>query len=468
MLHARYNRHILPILLCCIGCKPSAKQDAPVEVQPEPTARNTSAASDTPDVSGDKTHAEPDAAPDTKEAEPPGLERSFKAALAGITLDEATCVGEEPLPCDPVLWLSRCSRAQLGEHYCKACEKEDACQVEGEERAAFTLVHDDLDGMPCEELGWMTAALEHYKGVPLSDKTWAPLIKKAPWYKQRGTFAPVGDAQLEQLRLATKACEAAPSSPTLKEREAVTQWMQTIRDKKVLPKGSKVFTEGHLATQAEFIDQLFQYEPATWVDRRTPIRVEGSDFEPWEEELDLDYDRVLLVLPSFRGHANCVLDHGEACHAFEHIHLYLDEDGKIIGQAMITVACPYVYVLRGGEWTRIGEVLRDLRHVSLRKTQSLDLGTIAPGEDGTLHIMLAEEKDEITYLDAVWLERDGERVYPASCAESSRDKQPLAHCEIDGEDLIMHRGDELELRFELPDTRPARWELVAHGHYEPR
>ena len=68
-----------------------------------------------------------------------------------------------------------------------------------------------------------------------------------------------------------------------------------------------------------------------------------------------------------------------------------------------------------------------------------------------VRIRLSEEKPETTYLDAVWLELDGQRVDPI---------EPMAP---DGRYEVMQRGDAIDLEFPLHPHTEAR--LVAVGYY---
>ncbi|HJL29427.1 MAG TPA: hypothetical protein RMI62_10170, partial [Polyangiaceae bacterium LLY-WYZ-15_(1-7)] len=117
-------------------------------------------------------------------------------------------------------------------------------------------------------------------------------------------------------------------------------------------------------------------------------------------------------------------------------------------------ACPFVYRLDAGGPTLLGEILRNVRGEA--ETQRLPV-PLAPGAR-TLRLRLAEEKAEVTFLDAVWLEVDGAPIAPVDCAG--------AHCALDGEVVVLREGDALELRFALPPGARAA-ALVAHGRYRP-
>ena len=120
-------------------------------------------------------------------------------------------------------------------------------------------------------------------------------------------------------------------------------------------------------------------------------------------------------------------------------------------------ACPFVYVVQDGAATYVGEILRHLRGRDAYAAQTLAL----PSIDGTsLHLRLTEEKPEITFLDAVWVEQDGVVILPEACGEAGP-----AYCAADRRSHRMTRGDTLDLRFQLPGSgRPI---LHASGFYRP-
>ena len=117
--------------------------------------------------------------------------------------------------------------------------------------------------------------------------------------------------------------------------------------------------------------------------------------------------------------------------------------------ASIAAACPHVDIVADEGTTRVGEILRWVRDAP--GTQGLALPPLS-GE--RVRIRLSEEKPETTYLDAVWLELDGERVDPM---------QPMA---TDGRYVVLNRGDAIELEFPLHAHSRAR--LVAVGYYVVR
>ncbi|MFK7989085.1 MAG: hypothetical protein AB8I08_23910 [Sandaracinaceae bacterium] len=122
-------------------------------------------------------------------------------------------------------------------------------------------------------------------------------------------------------------------------------------------------------------------------------------------------------------------------------------------------ACPFVdREDRAGGLHRRGEILRNVRHEP--DTQELAVGDA----EAVVRLRIAEEKPEVTHLDAVWLRIGDARLLPSVCDEA----QPPSYCEADGQVLRLEEGDTLELEFHVParlQDRPAF--LGAHGMYVP-
>lgn len=123
-------------------------------------------------------------------------------------------------------------------------------------------------------------------------------------------------------------------------------------------------------------------------------------------------------------------------------------------------ACPFVYVHTGDGWSRQGEILRRVVGSAAETWQRLSVRH--PGaHQRSITIRLAEEKPEVTYLNAVRLQVDGRVLSPRACAEG----RP-AFCAADGERHVLREGEHLDLHFDLPDDA-AHLELEAFGFYEP-
>lgn len=119
-------------------------------------------------------------------------------------------------------------------------------------------------------------------------------------------------------------------------------------------------------------------------------------------------------------------------------------------------ACPYVDVLDAGGSRRIGEILRDVRGARAATVQSLDLGDQGAGPTT---IRISEEKAEVTFLDEVFVESGGARIYPRGCAITPSP----AYCAADGRPHVLRQGDTLDLVFDAGEHVV----LFARGYYVP-
>lgn len=121
-------------------------------------------------------------------------------------------------------------------------------------------------------------------------------------------------------------------------------------------------------------------------------------------------------------------------------------------------ACPWIYVDTADGPVKVGEILRDLRGRASYALQALALPA-APG--GTFSLRVAEEEDEVTFLDEIYVEAGGERIYPTACSAAV----PPAYCAADHVPLRMAKGDVLRLAFEL--SAAAEPVVFARGYYIP-
>lgn len=120
-------------------------------------------------------------------------------------------------------------------------------------------------------------------------------------------------------------------------------------------------------------------------------------------------------------------------------------------------ACPFVYVLGDGAPKLQGEILRNLRGVAAYDAQSL---TLAVPKQGELRVRIAEEKDEVTHLDAITLVVDGTEVPPRGCEGPDVPR----FCATDRSFELLRRGDALDLTFDIP-ANARSMELHATGYY---
>lgn len=123
-------------------------------------------------------------------------------------------------------------------------------------------------------------------------------------------------------------------------------------------------------------------------------------------------------------------------------------------------ACPWVYVFNGDTFDRRSEILRNLKSPLLETAERTDLGRVT-AQDGIIRLQIREEKAEITYLDALYLEVNGQTVKPVDAS--------LA--ETDGDYQVLRQGDVYEVRFDvsaiIPEKQVVQAVLVSTGYYLP-
>lgn len=105
-------------------------------------------------------------------------------------------------------------------------------------------------------------------------------------------------------------------------------------------------------------------------------------------------------------------------------------------------ACPWLYVFDGQTFERRTEILRNLNSPAREDTEITPIGPAAV-VDGYIVIRVAEEKAEVTTLDALALLIDGETV-PA--------EGDPALAAVDGVYLVLRQGEARDLRFRAPDS----------------
>jgi hypothetical protein len=119
-------------------------------------------------------------------------------------------------------------------------------------------------------------------------------------------------------------------------------------------------------------------------------------------------------------------------------------------------ACPWLYVYDGRDFERRTEILRDVREPA---TEITPLGSV-PVIDGVITLRIAEEKQEITYLDELYLVVNGQRI-PAQAAPDIAAKVAAQ----DGDVLILTAGTSYEFRFAVPHADQVS--LGVSGFYVP-
>ena len=128
-------------------------------------------------------------------------------------------------------------------------------------------------------------------------------------------------------------------------------------------------------------------------------------------------------------------------------------------------ACPFVYVKRGAQYERVGEILRDVRGKKAYTLQGFDMPPSAY-EGGSLSLRITEEKRERTFLDELFVVADGRRVEATQCdAQAPSSATRPAWCDADHAAHIMEEGDRFEARFEVGPAKAVA--LYARGYYIP-
>ena len=128
-------------------------------------------------------------------------------------------------------------------------------------------------------------------------------------------------------------------------------------------------------------------------------------------------------------------------------------------------ACPWLYVYNGRSFERRTEILRNIRG---KQNERTEVSPIGPVEivDGTVILMVAEEKEEISFIDDLYVIVDGieVRAEANSCAAAKV-------AENDQDYLVITRGESFEFRFILPGPFAGRQRatvsVVASGFYVP-
>jgi hypothetical protein len=125
-------------------------------------------------------------------------------------------------------------------------------------------------------------------------------------------------------------------------------------------------------------------------------------------------------------------------------------------------ACPWLYVYDGRFFERRTEILRNVRGKQNERTETIPIGPVEV-VDGSIILKVAEEKEEISFIDALYIVVDGIKVH----AEAA----PYAVAEKDRDYLIIHGGESCEFRFKLPDSLAGRKRVpvtvVVSGFYAP-
>jgi hypothetical protein len=128
-------------------------------------------------------------------------------------------------------------------------------------------------------------------------------------------------------------------------------------------------------------------------------------------------------------------------------------------------ACPWLYVYNGRSFERRTEILRNVRG---KRNEQTEVSPIGPVEivDGAVTLMIAEEREEVSFIDNLYIIVDGIKVRAEA---SSYVAAKVA--DKDQEYLVIAGGEFFEFRFTLPDSFAGRQRttasVVTSGFYVP-
>jgi hypothetical protein len=127
-------------------------------------------------------------------------------------------------------------------------------------------------------------------------------------------------------------------------------------------------------------------------------------------------------------------------------------------------ACPWLYAFNGRSFERRTEILRNVRGKHNEQMEVSHIGTVEV-VDGSVILKVAEEKAEVTFIDALYVVVDGVKV------RAEADPRVTAKVtEKDRDYLLVNSGESFTFRFRLPDSLAGRKQvdvaIVVSGYYE--
>ena len=128
-------------------------------------------------------------------------------------------------------------------------------------------------------------------------------------------------------------------------------------------------------------------------------------------------------------------------------------------------ACPWLHVYNGHSFEKWTEILRNVRG---KENEQTEISPIGPVEivDGAITLMVAEEKDEVTFIDELYVIVEGIEVRAEAITRAAG-----RVAERDQDYLIIPSGESYVFRFRLPDALTGRdraaVSVVVSGFYVP-
>lgn len=302
----------------------------------------------------------------------------------------------------------------------------------------------------CDQPDYLRNCIYANAGYTFKRRQWQQTFGAATWYKPRAGFkdADLGKVALANVAALKQQAKDCRASQAVKPADVaiIESWVDGVRAGKpelpaVTMMGSDKVDAKTLAKQLagskdDFKKGLkteYRYTDNDWGGAFKGRTVRTVEFSPGNAE----------------PHPDCQDEEG--CDSGDIIEIALDDKGKVVAVSQIFVACPHVYV--AGRYQ--GEILRDLARPALERWQALPIELPCDGD--VVHVRIAEDKPEVTELDAVELVVAGAHLRPLACG---------ALCGNDGVAHTLRQGDALDVAFALPPgARCGRALLRANGHY---
>lgn len=122
------------------------------------------------------------------------------------------------------------------------------------------------------------------------------------------------------------------------------------------------------------------------------------------------------------------------------------------------LSCPWLCVYDGEGYVKQEEVIKDVVGYENRTTTVAEIAPEAIIE-GQVRIQIREEKDEVSYLDRVVLQLGDQVLLPIASDERLH--------EADDSFLDLHKGQSVELAFDIPEGYEGPLEVKVTGYYHP-
>jgi hypothetical protein len=120
--------------------------------------------------------------------------------------------------------------------------------------------------------------------------------------------------------------------------------------------------------------------------------------------------------------------------------------------------CPFVSAEVDNSFVDISEILRNIRYKSLEKEDVIVVPNIFI-HNNSLKIKIDERKDEITFIDYLYLEIEGEFIYP--------EHSNLKLLNNDNDYVVLNKGEFIVLNFKIPQNLiDSKIFLKAKGYFE--